>query len=500
MPLVSALLKFSSDGRSSWHTPAHNAGQAWPTWLKLSLPELDVTELPLTDDINRPKGPASQAMQLAARAFGAGLTRFITSGSTTALQIMLAACVGRGGQLLLPRCVHQSIVHAAALLDLELHWLPAESLSGAEDSLSLLPRVTPENVAATLTRYPTCRALLLTAPDYYGQIPDVVEIARIAHAHGALLLVDEAHGAHLAFGPGVLPPNAIQSGADACVQSGHKTLPVLTPGAYLHVSRDALAAGRILESDMDRLIPVFQTSSPSFPIAATLDYARAWASAHGHEAICRQMEFLAEFTSTLPSGFVASPVSMRCGPGNGWLRDPLRLVLTQTDCSRQTAVELAVELARSGIDVEFADLTRLVMIPSLLQTEADWHRLTAALRSVADAKPAKLLLPGQHCREGTAAVRLAAVEKEWRLLLTLAPESVLTPGEALLRRCQIQRLPLAKAAGKISARAILPYPPGIPLIWPGERLDQDRVDFLRRLLENNISVTGIDQENLWVIT
>jgi arginine decarboxylase len=490
MPLVAALLRFAGSNRTSWHMPGHGGGQAWPSWLKSALTEIDVTELPQTDDLNQPAGPALQAMDLAAAAFGAGVTRFITSGSTSALQIMLALCVGRGGRLLLPRAVHQSAAHAAALLNLDLCWLNAQSLPSGLAGFGLLPLPTPADVENALCRHPDCRAVLLTAPDYYGFCPDLAAIARITHRYGALLLVDEAHGAHLSFGAGLLPVDAMGAGADACVQSGHKTLPVLTPGAFLHLSAGALAEGRVSAAELDRMIPVFQTSSPSFPIAATLDYARAWLTECGHMAIRRQLEFLADFSATMPDGLFCSSVSARPDPDTAIWRDPLRLVLAcRPEAPYQTAQALDKGLAAAGIDIEFADLNRLVLLPGLQQPAEAWRRLSDALRHLDESGVCLFTRPNDRI----------ALEDEWRILLAGLPEAALLPGDALFGRHRLRQVPLAQSAGLISARSILPYPPGIPLIWPGERLDKNRVDFLRRLSENNISIAGIDQDNLWVL-
>lgn len=582
-PLATALLRFAENRRTSWHMPGHDGGFLLPEWLNDNLSAIDATELPETDDLNRPEGPAREAMVLAAAAFGAGATRFITTGSTTAIQIMLALAVGRRGRLLVSRCCHQSVIHAAAMLDLDIRFLPAtgypagssaagvaagssatrypagSQAAGSEPlqqelslRLALLPQSTPADVAQAIRDNPGCRAVLLTSPDYYGSCADIRQIARLVHDAGALLLVDEAHGAHLAFCPDLLPESAMAAGADACVQSGHKTLPVLTQGAYLHVSADALSSGRLDRDDLERLIPVFQTSSPSFPIAATLDYARAYLSACGDRLVRQQKEFHAQFAASLPAGWICQPWLSRQKAGMpdqegrpAWRysgdRDPMRLILTVRDPELVCHVrEQADRMSAAGIDIEFSDLTRLVLIPSLEQAAASWQQLTDILTAPIDGV-SRTMRQSATAENRRKSAHLLMLENTWRYLLTEPPEQVVSPGDALfgMDRSSFQpaeqlayqpsfqpedqpadqptkqpafrtkssgsgrslrRVPLAESAGCIAAAAILPYPPGIPLIWPGERLDQMRVDFLSELLENRTSISGIVQGKLLVLT
>lgn len=543
-PLATSLLRFADSRRTSWHMPGHDGGFFLPEWLAGRLAAMDTTELAATDDLNRPEGPAREAMQLAATAFGAGITRFITTGSTTAIQIMLALAVGRRGSILVSRCCHQSVVHAAAMLDLDVRLLPAtgyarDAASPADRSglrdlslrLSLLPQSTVADVALALQANPDCQAILLTSPDYYGSCADLRQIAQMAHAAGALLLVDEAHGAHLAFCPELLPETAMAAGADICVQSGHKTLPVLTQGAYLHVSAAALAASWLDPDDLERLIPVFQTSSPSFPIAATLDYARAYLAEYGDELIRRQKTLHDQFVEDLPSEWICQPwaanppAGVREPAGQETrhpqvTRDPLRLILTMRDPEQVCRVKMQADcLSEAGIDIEFADLTRLVLIPSLEQTAGNWQQLAKKLTAPADG-------PTSCGENSTSAdirhrsVRLLHLEDAWRLLLAQPLNPVISPGELLFGSARsasqlsdrsgngslqlgpgrpLKRVSLSAAVGCVAAAAILPYPPGVPLVWPGERLDQMRVDFLGELLENRTSISGIVQGKLLVL-
>lgn len=489
-PLLSALLKHARSGRQRWHMPGHLGGLAWPAGLAENLAAIDVTELPGTDDLNHPAGVAQQAMELAAAAFGAGHSRLLTGGSTLGLQVLLALAVGRGGSLLVSRTCHQAVVHAAALLDIQLCLLTQTGeLPPDLSRFSLFPQATAADVIRDLERHPRCRTVLLTSPDYYGSCAELAAIAEAVHARGACLLVDEAHGAHLAFAPGVLPAAALAAGADACVQSGHKTLPVLTGGAWLHLGREALASGRLDAAALTRLVPVFQTSSPSFPIAASLDLARQLMALTGSRQIRLQLEHLEWLRQSLPDWLACLPSRRGAEP---LARDPLRLVLTARD-SRQVAAmpALARHLSADGIDIEFADLTRLVLIPSLWQSSANWQLLSDSLHRFPVPSAGGL---------ADASSQLQELETRWLRQLDKTGLSFrVSPGDALLAPGVRASCRLETAAGRAAAQALVPYPPGIPLVWPGEVLTPDRVDFLRRLLDNNISINGIDAGNVQVL-
>jgi lysine decarboxylase len=498
MPLATCLYRLAKANRDSWHMPGHDGGRAWPAWLRNSLAALDTTELPMTGDLNHPSGPVREAEELAAAAFGSGCSRLITSGSTNALRIMLALFAGRHGKVMMPRASHQSLINAAAMLDLEICWLLPRQSGAPADPFDLIPRISAEDIEAGFVQFPDCRVVLITNPDYYGGCQELDEISRIVHGHGACLLVDEAHGAHLAFGGNLLPASAMKSGADASVNSGHKTLPVLTAGAWLHIAASALDTSGIIEADLDRLIPVFQTSSPSFPIAATLDYARAWMMASGQKAIQQQLSYAEIFRSELPDEFQVP--SGPCSAGvkaAGFARDPLRLVIRrEKSCGKSQRAGLAVApaaawLSGEGIDVEFADMTRMVLIPPLTQTKTNWIHLTDTLRTFTKTNA----YSGFWADDGQdgAAGRLDALENEWRRMLSAVPDKAMPPGEALFSRHRLNKIHLRDAAGRISAASVMPYPPGIPVICPGEIIDQARVDFLTQLIENGINICGIDQ-------
>lgn len=495
-PLLDALIQQAREQRTAWHMPGHARGSFWPTWFRDAMPAMDVTELAHTDDINWPSGPARKTMTLASKSWGSGATRLVTSGSTTALQIMLALAVGRKGSLLVSRTCHQAVVHAASLLSItlfhyeQLGYLPPDA-DRSQPRLSLFPQATAQDIEHALRKHPDCRAVLVTSPDYYGCCAELRSIADVVHQHGALLLVDEAHGAHFVFGQDFLPETALMAGADACVQSAHKTLPVLTGGALIHLGKDALAQSRLSVESLDRLVPVFQTSSPSLLIAASFDYARTRLALDGPRQVSHQYACLQEFKASLPDYFICHPLNQKRDP-SGMARDPMRLVITTRDPSNVSDMPLLTSwLARHQIDSEFSDLTRIVFIPSLWQERTSWDALGRVLKTFAESRRKTKADP-------VNSEKRMKLEQSWRYNLKALQQAC--PREnALFDNLDRCRIPLQSALGRISSQCLVPYPPGIPLVWPGERLDQQRVDFLRQLLENDININGIDSGTISVL-
>lgn len=459
-PLVDALHK--QLGRVSFHMPGHRQGRIFPRLQADAALALDTTELDRTGDLAQAEGHVQEAYQLAARFFGAGRTWFITSGTTTSIFIMMATALREGDKVILPRALHLAAVHAVAILGLEPIFVsPRQG--------QVFPDGQPDEAAylETIHQHPQARACLVTRPDYYGRTLDLRPLAQVCHQSDMALLVDEAHGAHFAAAPGLLPETALSQGADMTCQSGHKTLPALTPASLLHLSQDALDRGLLDLQRLAGMVKVFQTSSPSFLVAASLDEARSALATRGPAAIRRLIQLNQALADQLPEGY------QRILPPGA---DPARLVLdySRTGLSRQA---FARALDQAGIDAELVDLTRLVLIPGLDQDQADYDRLALALQTIGQGGE------GTDLEEHLALLQARTRERD-RFLS--APAAFLTsPRQALLGRIEGQR-PVLRAA-------LAPYPPGLPLLWPGEEMTPDHRAYLDNLQSQGIHVRGLEE-------
>ncbi len=424
VPLSDAVDAHLSLRRASFHTPGHKGRLPALNW-----PSLDLTELPDTGSLYDGGDAIEQAEQRAAAAFGAGLTLFSAGGCTLCIQTMLA--LGGGRHVLMVRNAHRSAIQAAALLDTEVTWVWPQG-----------PQITAKEIDNSLSINPDIQSVYITSPNYYGVLADIPAIAAVCQRHGVPLLVDNAHGSHL----GAFDRHPLQLGADMTADSAHKTLPVLTGGAYLHIRADG-EFPHISPLYAKSTMALFGSTSPSFPVLVSLDRAADWWQTEGPAAF-RQ---LAERLSALQAGPFASFHNI---PSS--LRDPVRLTL---DCGDRDARAAAAHLRECGVEPELADGRYVVCLPTPFNTEDELTRLEQAV-----AHLASLSLP--RCE--TAAFSPAAMGSPLR--------AALSPRQALLS--PKREVPIRESVGQVCATPVCPCPPGVAALVPGEVVSPEMAEFL----------------------
>lgn len=435
-PLYDCLRRVAEGDPLHLNMPGHH-GKSLPVE-NLADTRLDFTENGRTGDLFGDGGDAiEEAENLWARRFGFDACLFLTGGSTQGNHAALALLTGAGGTVAVDRGSHRSVYNAIALLDLIPHYLSRPWLTDS----GVAGPISPEEVEATLTAHPEINTVCITSPTYYGVLSDVPAIAAICHAHGARLMVDAAHGAHLPF----LGYEGYRA-ADAVVMSAHKTLPALGQTALLFASGYAL-------SDLRRFGAVYGSSSPSYLMMASLDLARDWMEGEGtaryRQAAALAAEFRAEFSTVLLKDRV---------------QDPTRLVVLCRDGFR-----LEEALRVRNIYPEMADRHHVVFIFTAADGPDETRRLRTALRE---------LLPENGLPD--------TMED---LTPPPPPERVLTPRQALF--APRETLPLEEIEGRIAACQVAPYPPGVPVIAPGERIEKKHLAYLKRIGYNTSEIEGI---------
>jgi arginine decarboxylase len=479
-PLLSALVQAVHRQAISFHTPGHKGGQGATAAMEQLLGNgalrADLPELPELDNLFAPTGPIQTAQTLAAQAFGAEETYFLANGSTSGIEAALLATSGPGDTILVPRNAHRSVFSGLVLSGAQ----PAYVSPVQSPAWDLAWGLGLDPVAAALAAVPTIRTVVLVSPNYQGVCAPVTAIARQVHAHGACLLVDEAHGAHLACHP-ELPTTALAAGADVVVQSTHKTLSALTQAAMVHVQGQRIDRDRLRQG-----LQITQSTSPNYLLLASLDAARQQMALQGSELLDQTLHLVQEVRAALaalmPLKVLGQGDLQTWGSGgtDGFRLDPTR-VTVDVSALGMTGFEADEFLhQQQGVTAELPTLRQLAFIFSLGTQPQDASALITALTALVTANSAP----------GTVPLDLESEPD------TIPPLSIppLTPREAFFAP-QRSRL-LAAAIGHISAETLCPYPPGIPLLLPGEVITVAAIAQIQAIRQAGGVLTGASDATL----
>lgn len=461
-PLFDTLERYARGGIYPMHTPGHKNGRfadgdltslVGPHGLALDLPAMMAT-----DNTFHPAGCLRDAQVLAAQLLGARESFFLSAGSTLGVAAALLACVPPGSTVALPRNIHRSVVAGLVLSGAEPRFLDHEVLPAC-GALG----VPLEELARALDTKPRVAAVLLTRPSYYGLAQDLSELAALCRSRGVPLVVDEAHGGHFHFLPPGSPEPALAAGADVVVQSWHKTLGSLVGSAMLHVGHDS----PVTPLQVRDALNVLQTTSPSYLLLASLDLVRRRMARHGErlfaEAVgeARRLEQEIEY---LPGLRVLRPETD--SRMDGHLRDPLRLVVN-VGGTGWTGYDVEQHLRNEfQVEDEMSDWTNVVFLLSPEEDPAALRRLVLGLESVSD-------------RARPASIRPADDELSRMMQPSIPPRALLPRDAALAPKHSIV---LAQAAGEVCAEVVSFYPPGVPLLMPGEVITDEAIEVCQRLL------------------
>ena len=416
-PVADFVQRYAKAGTARLHMPGHK-GRCF-----LGCEPWDITEIHGADALYEAEGILAESEQNAAALFGSQRTCYSTEGSSQCIRAMLYLAVAASGShtVVAARNVHRAFVSAAALLDLEIRWLwPEESRS-----LCGCP-ISPAQLEETLHSLPEPpAAVYLTSPDYLGGMAEIPALAQVCHHHGTLLLVDNAHGAYLRFLQPSLHP--LDLGADLCCDSAHKTLPVLTGGAYLHLSPTAPAQLAPLAKSA---LGLFGSTSPSYLTLASLDLCNRYLAEGYPQRLAEAVERLAELRERLTAA------GWRVEPS-----DPLRVTVAAP--RGVTGQELAGQLRRQGAECEYADRDFLVLMATPENTPEELAQAAAALgQCPGEANPPQLPLARG---ERACSIRQAA----------FAPRETVDAAHSL---------------GRVCGLPTVGCPPAIPIAVSGERI------------------------------
>ena len=445
VPIVEAMQKYSADKVLPFHTPGHKHGRGAHEILKKFLtPEgfrQEVSLMEELDDIHAPNSCIKAAQTLAARLWHADETIFFVNGTTSAVQAMIFGTVKAGDLIFVPRNAHRSVLSGLILSGAMPIFLPIEF----DAELNVPLNVNSATIERAIKKFPQARAILLVSPNYYGVAADLEKISRLAHAAGMILLVDEAHGAHLQFCD-ELPPSAMDSGADLAAQSTHKLLGSLTQTSML-MFREKFS------ERVKQAASILQTTSPNQLLLASLDVARLQMEVFGAKMVSRAVKLAKNLRGEIKKihglkifdsvkNFALDPTKITVNVEN--------LGLTGYEAEKFLRHELKIQC-------ELSDAANLLFLLTYADDERTIAILIDALKKLPRDSPKKIISP-------KISQEISSAE--------------MSPRETFY--ANVETVPLKDAIGRICAEEVTFYPPGIPLIMPGEKISAQVAETIRR--------------------
>lgn len=462
-PIFDAVRRYVDDGVLPFHVPGHKQGRGLPAFREYvgeRVMAMDLTCVPGLDNICNPTGVIREAEDLAAEALGAERAFFLVNGTTSGIQAMLMAVCSPGDEVILPRNAHKSATGGLILSGAR----PVYVNPTVDREFGISTGITPEAVGQALSQHPHARAVFVINPNYYGTASNLREIVRVAHSFGVPVCVDEAHGAHFPFHPD-LPPSAMEAGADLAASSAHKLLGSLTQSSFLLLQGNLISAERV-----KAVLNLTQTTSPSYILLCSLDVARQQMALRGREIMesILQLALRARRELAEVEGLRLLDAEVVGRPGCFAL-DPTKITMNVRKLGISGYQAEKLLRRRFGLQVELSDLYNVLVLVTLGDDEGTVSRLVHSFRSLAGLRPRKNVV---------------------RFLPPLPeiPELLLSPREAFYG--ESRSVPLEEAVGEVSAEAIMAYPPGIPLVCPGEVVTREIVDYVQALKQEEAELNG----------
>lgn len=507
--IMERLIEYTESDAYPFHMPGHKR-QEIPDGMQRDFSDpygLDITEIDGFDNLHHAEGILKDAMDEAAAVYGADRSWYLVNGSTCGILSAVFAVTENGGRILTARNCHKAVYHAIYLNRLRAEYLYPEEIvefgiNGgirAEDVRKALEKDAMRCAGKSgdmRGKRTKIQAVLITSPTYEGVVSDIRAIADVAHEYGIPLIVDEAHGAHLEYADRChsFPKSALECGADIVIQSLHKTLPCFTQTAILHIKGDRVDQDRVA-----RYLSMFQTSSPSYLFMAGIQRCIRYMDSTGRDGMIRYEERLKWFMEQM-KGLQVLEVLTRdiCGKYRavaGW--DPSKIVVSTMRAKDFHGEELAEMLRKNyHLEMEMTAPEYVIAMTSVLDTDEGFERLTKALLEIdeellkAEEKRRKTVSETGDQKENTVRER---AEKNCKASETLQSR-ILRPNETM-SICEAMdantgRTALQNTVGKVSAEFIYLYPPGIPIIAPGEVFTREIVEMIEAYKKAGLLVQG----------
>lgn len=460
--LLDQLYEYGESDYYGFHMPGHKRNmELYGGKLPLNL---DITEIDGFDDLHHAKSVLKEAQERAAKVFHAGETHFLINGSSVGIISAILGCTNRGDKILVARNCHKSIYAAIYLNDLRPIYLYPRYYE--ESQLNGTCRAS--NIQSMLEEHSDIKAVVLVSPTYDGVVADISRIKEMTHAYGVPLIVDEAHGAHLGFHD-YFPENSNTAGADVVIHSVHKMLPSLTQTALLHINGPYVEPEKIR-----RYLDILQSSSPSYVLMASIDACVDLMETKGKELMAEYAKNLSELRENLRDNLKVLKMVRRSSLNATY--DPSKIVISTKNAPISSRELYDILLEKYHLQMEMAAGSYVLAMTSLADTKEGFDRLYQALMEI-DTGLKPLEEPAQE---------------SWELPKLTAVCSIAEASEKSGKECI--SLPLEESAGYVSREFAYVYPPGIPFIVMGERIEEKVIRLLMQHEEAGFVIEGLKEK------
>jgi arginine/lysine/ornithine decarboxylase len=477
-PLLDAITDFIDTKPAYFRIPGHRLDKGisskWADIVGDKIFAYDVTETPLTDDLHSPEGAIMEAERLLGGLYKSDKSFFLVNGSTCGNEAMIISAALEGEKIMIARNSHKSAMMGLIISGAVPVYVMPEIIS----DWGIHGVITPQSVRKCFEENPDCKALFLVSPSYYGICSDLVAIADICHEYGALLLVDEAHGGHVYFNK-MLPMGALESGADMCVQSMHKVTGALTQSSVLHIKCHGV--GKEAFERLAQNLHLVQSTSPSYLLMTSLDCARYELAVNGEKMMARAVE-LAEYAREK----INNIDGFKCMEGSEFV-DRTRLVISAKELGI-TGFELDELLFNKyQVNMELSDYENVLAIVTYANEKEDIDRLINACNDISGS-----------CKRNNNFANSNRFKADTVPPFPPIPPQAMTPRKAYFSKAQ--EINWSNAKGKISAQMIAPYPPGIPVVYPGEIITDEIWEYLEQFKKAGRHIHGLEGDGVKILS
>lgn len=463
--ILDELMKNNKNNLISFHVPGHKNGKIYDLLgykdLLESIYKMDTTEIIGTDNLHSPEGIIKKSQEKASRVFKSDKTYFLVNGTTCGIQASIMSICNDNDKILVNRDCHHSVINACILGNINPVYIDYK----LDNDYFILEGVLEEDVIKSIDENLDAKALVLTYPTYYGATYDLEKICEYAHKKNMVVIVDEAHGAHLGLSE-KLPKTALEQGADIVIQSTHKTLPSFTQSSMLHIK-----GGKVDSSKISEILRIIETSSPSYLLMSSLEIATEIYEKYGRDLMDKLLENIDNFIKDISKNDFVKVY-------NKFDKTKIFISLKKLGI---TGYELEKILRKNNIQVELSNYYGVLLICTISNYYDDFESIKNAINNIITDKKDKYF-------EELKTINYPKI----------IPKKILNPREAFYKNKKSVKI--YDSIGQISGEYIIPYPPGVSILSPGEIITKEIIDYILYLKEMNISgISDTSLENIKII-